>query len=473
MTALTDQHGFAEYERRLRRARTAFANRPAISLLENGGAANQQMLHRFLICFALYGTSMTRPVEHWIRLAGAECETAGFEKLGKRLQQHAAHDAGHHQLRVADFWALIEDWNRRNQTPIDAVGLSQSKPLPAAAAYRDLHERTIAGTTPYAQIAIEYEIEALSVRHGTNLLAAANSFGATGIAGGLSFLREHVTVDAAHTEFNRREIDALLKTHPACLPSLVEAGGAALSIYGDFIEQWLQAALRLEAHEGTLQLTPKFYEAPETEGPVPEWLLWVRSIRSQILHDGGKRVAFGPGGECYGDADPEDFECRHLVLYDGEMPVGAARLSPPADDRTHSFVRTVFSPVEIRRAARELAIVPSRCAEASRLVLHPSYRRGNSVRLILAGLWAMAAATGADGILAAVGTGNGQDRLFRLYGDCFPSGISRARVSAFQDTVQLAYFPVDPEKPPEYPELDHMREFCARTSAGNQQPLAA
>ena len=46
---------------------------------------------------------------------------------------------------------------------INPVALSRQKLPSSIAQYRALHEEVITGDTPYAQIAIEYEIEALSL----------------------------------------------------------------------------------------------------------------------------------------------------------------------------------------------------------------------------------------------------------------------------------------------------------------------
>ena len=132
---------------------------------------------------------MTRPVEGWISRAGEKCRERGFDELGNTLVAHAKHEAAHHKLMIADLWALVERWNANFNARIDPVALSQKKPPESIQHYRDLHEQIIAGNAPFAQIALEYEIEALSVRYGARLVAIADKTVRDNNLGGLSFLR--------------------------------------------------------------------------------------------------------------------------------------------------------------------------------------------------------------------------------------------------------------------------------------------
>ena len=114
---------------------------------------------------------------------------------------------------------------------------------PAFRAYVELHERTIAGPTPFAQVAIEYEIERLSVGVGPQLLTAVASVCGPERVARLTFLEHHIELDAGHTAFNRRQLGQFLTSHPDAAAALGAAGSAALDAYLEFLSDcWVAAA---------------------------------------------------------------------------------------------------------------------------------------------------------------------------------------------------------------------------------------
>lgn len=472
---VTETAALSLYEARLQPHRDIFANAPAFAFL--GGAVREtEILHLFLLHYAAFGIEMTRPVEGWIRRAGEKCHATGLTEIGKGLMSHAAHEAGHEKLMIADVWALAERWNAHHAHRIDPIALARDGLPQSVRDYHALHDALTAGDAAFAQIAVEYEIEALSVRHGPALVASADGLLGGSGAEGCSFLREHVALDAAHTEFNRRQIARLLAGRPDCLDALVDAGARALEVYGRFIADCLKAALTFDANETGDALTCRLFAPPgrSADPAPPEWLVWLRALRSHILFADGARPAFGPGGRAFGDADPVDLDCHHLILFDGDLPVGAARLSLPADLRwtgqmpgavpvgQASIVETTFGAKTVNRCLASHGLQHDSCAEASRLVLHPRYRGGRAVRRLLAGLWALAADAGAPAILAAAGTASHQDRLFAIFGAEILEDAGRVDAPEFCDTLGLAMFMVDTDAPPDYPELAHMQEFVRR-----------
>jgi hypothetical protein len=457
----TEIEAIAAYEERLKPHRDRFGARTSVATLEHGTDLPGELLQLFMIHYAAYGISMTYPVEDWIHRAGTRCRETNYETLGVSLIKHASHEAGHHRMMVSDLWTLVDAWNQDHPDKIDPIALSR-RDLPASIElYRELHEKVIAGDAPYAQIALEYEIEALSIRYGPSLLALA---GKEGAVDGCSFLAEHVALDSAHTQFNQKQIADLLINHPECLESLVGTGAAALDIYGQFIDDCVAATLAYGNGASDYVVSCRLLEPPViSDGEVPEWLIGTRSIRSRILYDDGARPAFGPGGSAYGDADPLDLHCHHLLLLNGEIPVGAGRLTAPGTNAAPSLVDSAFGRKNVLKSLSRMGIRRAACAEASRLVVDPDYRNGFSPRILFAGLWALAAELNANTIIAAVGTVNGQDRMFSILGAKMLDEVGYADAPMFNDTLRLAYFIIEPDAPPNYPELDHMREFVKRS----------
>ena len=201
------------------------------------------LLHIFLVYFSALGVGMTEPVESWIKRAGERCREIGLSEIGSALIRHAGQEAGHHRLMIDDVHILARNWNqRRGVRPLDSQALLSRSLPPAVTQYRSLHQRVIDGPAPFAQVAIEYEIEALSVRYGPALLCQCKQLLPKEASTGLSFLAEHVALDTGHTQFNERQLERLLDERPQSLQDLIDAGVAALNAYGDFIDACLSAA---------------------------------------------------------------------------------------------------------------------------------------------------------------------------------------------------------------------------------------
>lgn len=225
------------YEQGVLPARQAFAAEPAVTLIQDPGIGASH-LEAFFIYYSALGVAMTKPVEGWIRRAGEACVRVGgpgVAELGAALQKHATAEADHHLLMVADLWRLCarrEAASRPAPNPIELLAL----PWPESAKrYRQLHEDLITGPAPYVQIAVENEIEMLSVEVGPSLLGNARALLGADISGDLSFLTHHVTLDVGHTRFTRHQMKTFLAQRPDAVDALVTAGTAALEAYRAFV----------------------------------------------------------------------------------------------------------------------------------------------------------------------------------------------------------------------------------------------
>jgi len=231
---MSDQTAIANYETLLRPARARLDDDVALRALLDP-AMEPTRLERFLISFSARGVQMTEPVPSWIRRAGRRCLELGFDELGDALVAHARHEAGHHLLMIDDARLLVQRWNARHDPPLDVAVLLAEPPNAAMRAYAQLHEHTIAGSSPFAQVAIEYEIERMSVVLGPPLIANCRRVLGDPILDGLSFIREHVAADVGHTQLNRRMLSRLLETHPSETDRVARAGALALAAYVDFL----------------------------------------------------------------------------------------------------------------------------------------------------------------------------------------------------------------------------------------------
>jgi hypothetical protein len=234
---------FAEYEREIQTARARFANNRWTKAILEGQPA-PEALERFLLYFCALGVQMTKPVESWISRAGARCEEIGLADLGKNLKKHAKAEAGHDVMFVNDARSIADRIRNRTGSGVDVDLLLATPATPGIDAYVKLHEDTISGTAPYAQLAIEYEIERVSTEFGAPFIRRCVEILGGDIQSCLTFVQDHVELDVGHTKFNANQLTRLLEQHPMFLGPLLNAGAKALDAYGRFLEDCLDLSAR-------------------------------------------------------------------------------------------------------------------------------------------------------------------------------------------------------------------------------------
>jgi hypothetical protein len=228
------------YTPHLLHARKRFETGAAAVLINPG--LDPLLFELFLVNYCSRGVRMTEPVESWIARAGGRCKAVGLEKLGDALEKHAEHEANHHLMMIADTKALVARWNAAQPKKLDADALLAVPASSVVEAYVALHEDVIQSEQPYGQLAIEFEIERISVTLGPPLMQQCTRLLGPEINEALSFLVEHVEIDQGHTKFNERQLDKLLAYDRSFAAALIKAGAAALGIYGDFLSECLAAA---------------------------------------------------------------------------------------------------------------------------------------------------------------------------------------------------------------------------------------
>jgi hypothetical protein len=206
--------------------------------------ADPKVLARFLIEYCSLGVQMTEPVEGWIARAGQRCIATGFEEVGKSLVNHATHEAGHHHMFMDDTRKLVAHGAARYGWNLDPEALFARPPTRAMEHYITLHEETIAGPIPYAQVAIELEIERLSVVLVPKLLAQVERVLGTEVTSSLTFLSSHAELDVGHTHLNSRMMDTVLRLRPESAGDLTRIGAEAMFVYMAFFEECWEMAQR-------------------------------------------------------------------------------------------------------------------------------------------------------------------------------------------------------------------------------------
>ncbi|WP_447978440.1 hypothetical protein [Candidatus Nitrospira bockiana] len=220
-------------------ARTGLGDNPIWQFLDH---PDPLVLELLLIEYCALGVPMTEPVEGWIRRAGERCEALGYREIGSFLIAHAQQEKDHHRWFLDDTRALVGQFNERHSVHLQADWFL-SQPLPTSVLeYRALHEEVIGGDSPYCQLAIEYEIERLSVVYGAAAMPKIAKVLGGQVIQGLRFLEEHTRQDVGHTALNEANLNQLLSEHPSVLPRLLDAARRALDCYSAYLFDCLRLA---------------------------------------------------------------------------------------------------------------------------------------------------------------------------------------------------------------------------------------
>jgi len=447
------------YNQLLAPARARFETSPGLSAIRS--TSDPRFLEAFLLYFCAIGAQMTEPVESWIRRAAHRCAALGLSELGEALTRHARAEAGHHLMMIADLRSLADHWNLRYIPPVDADVLLRLTPSHGARRYCLVHEENIAGNTPYAQIAIEYEIEQLPLRYGGLFVARCLEIFGPEILPGLSFVTEHIDLDIGHTKFNAQELAKLIDRIPGSLPALVAAGNAALDAYAQFLTDCVELA------ENHCHASPTFSGAPsqflswQLRCPLlnsmsgagessPQWLDEVRSLRGAALFDHGRRPKFKTGDGRYADSDPIDLYAWHVLAYAGDSLVGCVRVYPLAGNGVPCLTETLLGEKRFLETLRTLGSHRDKTIEIGRWVVDPALRAQNGlapgigVQLAAsAGALALALVNQSEAVNAiaifSAGSRDNQFLMLSRLGLRPVSGIEPLISTEYDDVIQVMY----------------------------------
>jgi len=229
------------YEEQLKDRRAAFKASPVMNQILSW-RADPVFLELFVIHYCTLTAGLAEPVAGYIRTAGERCKELGFNDMVPFFQEHSEEEEGHYHWAADDTARVVEIWNRHRKPALDAEALLNHRMSPAVKRYHQLHEDVIFGNAPYAELAIDLEIELIAVKYGPKVLLHSLVKLGPKITSNLSFLRKHVRADYGHTKLNLKKVDALLTKHPEYAPALVEAGKGAIDTFYGYLEDCFNLA---------------------------------------------------------------------------------------------------------------------------------------------------------------------------------------------------------------------------------------
>ena len=419
-----------------------------------------RFLEAFLLHFCAIGAQMTEPVESWIRRAASRCASLGISYLAEALTQHAQAEAGHHLMLIGDLRSLARHWNSRQEPPVDAEELLHMPPSLGATRYCLVHEENIAGDSPYAQIAIEYEIEQLPLHYGGIFVARCLEIFGPGILSSLSFVTEHIDLDIGHTKFNAQQLSKLIEQVPESLTPLVAAGSAALDAYAQFLTDCAELAERF------CELSPIKPERPyqfiswQLHSPLrgsmngvdswPKWIDEVRSLRGAVLFNEGRRPQFKSDDGCFVDSDPIDLHAWHVLAYAGERLVGCVRVYRLSGECPPCLTEMLLGEEQFSRMLHRMEKRRENTIEIGRWVVDPSLRM---LRNLAPGIGVQLAAGAAaltfaivnqsedvNGVaISSAGSSDNQYLLLSRLGLKPVSGIKPVTSTEYDDVIRVMY----------------------------------
>mmetsp|Transcript_56005 Transcript_56005/g.137565 ORF Transcript_56005/g.137565 Transcript_56005/m.137565 type:complete len:244 (-) Transcript_56005:46-777(-) len=228
---------YQQYEETLATSRQRFRERKWYKTIMES-EADPKLLLAFLIQMCSRGVEMTEPVEGWISRAGDRCVALGYTDLGNFLKKHSKEEANHHVYYIKDTKNLVNRWN--STFPANIVSpetfLGRDKTM-GQEQYIALHENVIKSETPFRQVAIENEIERLSVEVAPPLLERMKTVLSEDILNDLRFLVHHVALDAKHSAANDEEMRDLLEKFPYAADALAQTGADALDAFGTYLDE--------------------------------------------------------------------------------------------------------------------------------------------------------------------------------------------------------------------------------------------
>jgi predicted GNAT family N-acyltransferase len=441
-----------EYERLLAPARERFAVSPGVQAIQS--CQDGAFLESFLLHFSALGSKMTAPVERWIRAAADRCAVIGLPDLARALRGHARGEAGHDLMMIADARNLAAHWNSRRNPSIDVDLLLNQAATSGVVQYCEVHNQNLGGATPFAQIAIEYEVEMLPLRYGRLFVGHCLEVLGVEILPSLSFVTEHIGLDAGHTDFNARAITELLALMPACLPALVSAGTAILDAYAQFLADCAHLAEHDSRNSRPLisprssslswRLRSPLEEAGDQGGlSSTDWLDEVRKLRGSVFFAGGRRPHFRTDG-CFSDPDPTDLYAHHILAYDGPKLVGCIRVYRLAAGSPACVTEKILGEESFSEVLHQQGAQRSDTVEIGRWVVDPAYRANGRPGTQLAAAAAVLATALGNGsvarrglVVCSVGTGDRQDLMLADIGlTAVPVG-QPIRCDEFNDNVRV------------------------------------
>lgn len=199
---------------------------------------NPKLLKLFMIHWNALNAGLTEPIPMYLKRAGERCQNMGLGFMADFFYEHEHEEDGHEDWAIDDVKELVSLWNKEEPNhKLDAKNLLAKKISPTVKRYHELHEQIIEGGSPWAELAIDVEIELIATTYGPVLVRKwIDCMGQESLSK-VSFLDKHVSADVGHTKTNFQIVDRFISEHPESVNVLLKTASDVLNIYADYLEE--------------------------------------------------------------------------------------------------------------------------------------------------------------------------------------------------------------------------------------------
>ncbi len=205
--------------------------------------AQPHELGLFLLHHCVLNSMMTEPLSRWVNEAATRCQQQGYGNLAEDLKNYADIGFQRHTLFQRDVTSLVKWFNKQFFWDLEASAFLQSTVCEGVMQYLECHERALAGSAPFTELAIQFEMERLEMIHGYSLIQLCVMRFGKSILKQLSAFRHQMRLNRQRTTLLEQMLQSFLLEHPEKLPEICDAGIDTLQSYAQYLLDCHQLAL--------------------------------------------------------------------------------------------------------------------------------------------------------------------------------------------------------------------------------------
>jgi len=224
------------YEAAIEPARQRLSARGELRALL-GPQADPAHLHAFLIQWSAISIQLHEPTEQFLAEASRRCAELGEPSLALTLLHIAVDAIDIYRLLADDARTLAQLWNTRRLPHLDMTSLLTQPATPAIRRMHQLHRDLVFGSTPWAELAGVFEIQALLASVADRVVEQTTRLLGDEVHPGLCSLR---TLSRHGDSSLTQTMAAFLDANPTRHAAMVGAGTRMLDLYAEFLhESWV------------------------------------------------------------------------------------------------------------------------------------------------------------------------------------------------------------------------------------------
>ena len=239
-----------QYQNLLVEPRVEFAN--LVNRLMSRSQLNT--LEFFLLHHCVLGRLMTEQIGDWLNAAVNKSDALGYGELSRSLAEYRDIGFKRHELLGKDLPLLLQWINRRHQIELVSSYFHKKSVSEGVKKFLKLHEQVLKGKQPYRELAIQYEMERITMVHGYTLIQWCKLRFGKSVLRNLSAFRYQIKNNQQRTIILEQIQKQFIKKHPEVVDDMIEASVATLECYARYL---------VDCFDLAEQSVHKFIKVPE------------------------------------------------------------------------------------------------------------------------------------------------------------------------------------------------------------------